>query len=84
MKEYAQTVHKQHKPTVDETKKQQLERLIEDDALKKKHVRRLFKQVVGEDQSIKFQPYYEELPQKDSYAEGNRFLMQAKKKAKKK
>lgn len=54
MKEYAEAVIKQHKPMIDETKKQQLQRLIEDDALKKKHVRKLFKQVIGEDQSIKF------------------------------
>jgi hypothetical protein len=49
MKEYGQVIHKNHQPVIDEEKKKQLIKHIEDDMMKKRHARRLFKQIVNPD-----------------------------------
>jgi hypothetical protein len=48
MKEYSEVIYKNHQPIVDEEKKKQLIRYIEDDFMKKKRARKIFKQVVDE------------------------------------
>lgn len=77
-------IHTKHKPSVDEEKKQQLMNFIEADVLRKKKIKKLFKQVVDEiTQEIKLVPYYEPLVSKDYKSEGKRYFIQAKKLAKK-
>jgi hypothetical protein len=48
MKEYSEVINKHHQPTIDEDKKKQLIKCIEDDIMKKKRARKLFRQVVDE------------------------------------
>lgn len=46
MKEYGEVIHKNHQPVVDEEKKKQLIKFIEDDLMKKRRARKMFRQVV--------------------------------------
>jgi hypothetical protein len=45
MREYNQVVLKQHPPAVDQEKRKELAKSIEDDLMRKKHARKLFRQV---------------------------------------
>lgn len=53
--------------------------------MKKKHVKKIYKQIIDPDTNeAHLQSFYEELPEKDHQEEGNRFLEQSKKMIKKK
>lgn len=76
MKEYSHLIHQKHQPVVDEDKKNELLKLMEREMMRKKRARKIFKQIVDEStQQIRFEPYYQELPQKDLKQEGNKFFL---------
>ena len=52
--------------------------------MKKKKVKKAYKQVTSENGQTRLEPYYEEIPDVDHYKEGNKYMEIAKSLAKKK
>lgn len=85
MKEYSQIITKSHRPTIDEEKRKNLLDFIEEDIMRKKNAKKVFKQVIDEETNeMRYEAVYEEIVKKDSQTEGNRFFAESKKMIKKK
>ena len=76
-------IHDKHKPSIDEKKKGELAKFIENDMLRKNKAKKVYKQVVDEEtKEVKLTWHYEPLPSRDHKSEGNKYFVHAKKMAK--
>ena len=84
MRQYSEVIHDKHKPHIDQKKRDELMRYIENDMLLKKKAKKVYKQVIDQKtKETKIVYHYEPLPSRDRKSEGNKYFLQAKKMAKK-